>query len=74
MARELDPEAVARRLGALSAMFVAETAAEGRARLAAEAAAPSAFASGVARRLDELRALDDLTRYLHQGPLARRHD
>lgn len=44
MRRELDPEAVARRLAKLAAMD---------------------FARVVANRLEELRALDHLTRYLH---------
>jgi hypothetical protein len=65
MGRELDPEAVARRLAELAASYVPETVAEGRARLRREALAPDAFADGVARRLEELRALDELTRYLH---------
>jgi hypothetical protein len=63
--RDLDPADVARRLAALAARYVPETVDEGRARLRAEASAPDAFATAVARRLDELRALDDLTRYLH---------
>jgi hypothetical protein len=29
--------------------------------------APDAFATGVAQRLEELRALDELTRYLHKA-------
>ena len=65
MSRDLDPAAVAERLAALARLYVPETVEEGRARLRAEAMAPDAFASAVARRLDELRALDDLTRYLH---------
>lgn len=67
MGRDLEPEAVARRLASLSALYVAETVAEGRARLSASALAPDAFATNVARRLEELRALDALTRYLHQA-------
>jgi hypothetical protein len=67
MARDLEPDAVARRLAILSALYVAETVAEGRARLSALALAPGAFATNVARRLEELRALDALTRYLHQA-------
>lgn len=67
MKRELDPALVAERLAALAALYVPETVVEGRARLRAEAMAPDAFASAVARRLDELRALDELTRYLHAG-------
>lgn len=65
MRRELEPGEVARRLVALAALYVPETVDEGRARLRAEAMAPDAFASQVAQRLEELRALDELTRYLH---------
>ena len=65
MRRELEPGDVARRLAALATLYVPETVGEGRARLRAEAMAPDAFASQVAQRLDELRALDELTRYLH---------
>jgi len=68
MPRDLDPEAVARRLAVLAASYVAETVDEGRARLRAEALAPDALASGVAQRLEELRALDELTRHLHGNP------
>lgn len=67
MARDLEPAAVAQRLATLSALYVAETVAEGRARLTAEALAPDSFATNVAHRLEELRALDALTRYLHQA-------
>jgi hypothetical protein len=65
MARKLDPAAVARRLSELEAIYVPETVDQGRARLRAEARTSSTFASAVARRLEELRALDELTRYLH---------
>jgi hypothetical protein len=65
MARDLDPVAVARRLAALSALYVPETVEDGRARLRADMLSPDALATGVAQRLEELRALDDLTRYLH---------
>lgn len=67
MKADLDAAAVARRLALLAKLYVPETVAEGRARLRAEGLAPDAFATAVARRLDELRALDDLTRYLHRG-------
>ena len=67
MPSELEPEVVARRLAELSARYVPETVTEGRARLRREAASVDAFAAGVGRRLDELRALDDLARYLHDG-------
>lgn len=66
MRRELEPDVVARRLAALAVLYVPETVDEGRARLRAEAMAPDAFASQVAQRLEELRALDELTRYLHE--------
>jgi hypothetical protein len=65
MIRNLDPGDVARRLARLAELYVPETVAEGRARLRAEASSPETFARAVALRLDELRALDDLTRYLH---------
>lgn len=66
MRNELDPADVERRLAELRELYVPETVEEGRKRLRAEAMSPEAFASGVAQRLDELRALDDLTRYLHE--------
>lgn len=72
MARELDPAAVARRLADLAAIYVPETVEEGRQRLRADALGPDALASGVARRLDELRALDELSRYLHNSALPKR--
>lgn len=65
MTHELDPELVARRLAILAASYVPETVEQGRARLRADAHAPDAFAHGVHTRLEELRALDELTRYLH---------
>ncbi len=72
MTRELDPASVARRLAALAAGYVPETVEQARARLRAEALAPDAFTSGVARRLEELRALDELTRYLHESAISKR--
>ena len=65
MTRDPDPRDVARRLAWLASAYRPETVAEGRARLREDALSPDAFASVVARRLDELRALDALTRYLH---------
>jgi hypothetical protein len=67
MRRELDPNVVARRLASLAAVYVPETVEEGRARLRAEALSRDAFATAVARRLEELRALDELGRYLHSS-------
>jgi hypothetical protein len=66
MARELDAKDVERRLAALAASYIAESVDEARARLRAIAMSPDAFATRVAQRLDELRALDELTRYLHR--------
>lgn len=63
----IDPDTVAARLAELSALYVPETVEQGRARLRAEAMAPDAIASTVAQRLEELRALDDLARYLEHG-------
>jgi hypothetical protein len=60
------PDRVAARLAELAALYVPETVDEGRRRLRADALAPDALASTVAARLEELRALDDLTRYLHR--------
>jgi hypothetical protein len=72
MTRELTPDDAARRLAALATLYVPETVEEGRVRLRREAMASDAFATLVARRLDELRALDDLTRYLHDAIPPRR--
>jgi hypothetical protein len=73
MKRDLDPRLVAERLAALARLYVPETRAEGRERLAKERP-PSreSFEEAVARRLGELRALDELTRYLHRGRLTAR--
>jgi hypothetical protein len=60
MTRDLDPRAVAQRLARLAELYVPESVEEGRARLRADA-----FPAAVAARLEELRALDDLVRYLH---------
>jgi len=60
----LDPAAVALRFAELAAIYVPETVEAGRARLRAEAMAPDSIASTVAQRLEELRALDELARYL----------
>jgi hypothetical protein len=65
MNRELERDVVARRLARLAELYVPETVVEGRARLRADASSPETFARAVALRLDELRALDELTRYLH---------
>ena len=66
MKADLDPAVVAARLAELAASYVPETAEAGRVRLRDEALAPDAIATTVERRLEELRALDDLARYLHE--------
>ncbi len=65
MKRELDPAKVAANLERLRELYRPESIVEGRARLARERPV-EAFEVGVARRLRELRALDELTRYLHR--------
>lgn len=68
MTTKLDPIAVAARLAILRALYVPETVADARRRLAKERPADDTpFAEKVARRLDELRALDDFARYLQQA-------
>jgi hypothetical protein len=64
--RDPTPDEVAARLAELARIYVPETVVEGRARLRDEAMSPDALVPTVARRLDELRALDDLTRYLRR--------
>jgi hypothetical protein len=66
MGRDLDPERVAARLRVLAEIYVAETVEEARVRLRADAMRPDVFATQVARNLEELRALDELARYLHR--------
>lgn len=65
---ELDVEGVAARLEALRARWVPLDAEEAR-RLMTPVPADEPFAHAVARRLDELRALLELTRELHRGRL-----
>jgi hypothetical protein len=68
MTAELSPRAVAARLGRLRAICRPMTEAEARALL--EPTRPTALAAPqVASRLAELRALLELTRYLHRGRL-----
>lgn len=66
--RERQPPAgVAERLDELRALYVAERDVDARRRLAAETPRPSEpFAKAVARRLAELRALEDLAGHLHR--------
>lgn len=66
MRRELEPLQVAARLAELAGLYVPETIEEGMHRLARERPPDDEpFDRAVERRLAELRALDDLTRYLH---------
>ena len=67
MAGELSAADVAARLDELRRIYVAETVEEGCAGLERERPLPTEpFASAVARRLEELRALSELTTYLHR--------
>ena len=60
-------EGVRARLAALGALYVPETLDEARVRLAAERPpSTETFAELVQRRLDALRALDELTRHLQR--------
>ena len=66
MKGELDPVRVAARLAKLAAAYVPETIEEGRLRVERERPRrDEPIEQAVQRRLDELRALDELTRYLH---------
>jgi hypothetical protein len=67
MRNDLSPAAVRRRLAQLRALYRPETLEEGRRRLAADRPPEVPFARAVARRLAELRALSDLTTYLHRA-------
>lgn len=67
MTHDLSPLAVARRLERLRAISVPESVEEGRRRLAVEARTDVPFAEAVATRLGELRALCELTAYLHRA-------
>jgi hypothetical protein len=60
----MKPELALRGLAWLADHYVAETVEEGRARLLADLESPAVFPTLVARRLEVLRALDDLRRYL----------
>lgn len=68
MSVDMSPEAVLARLNELAALYIPETLDEARARLEAERPpARESLAEGARRRLEELRALDELTRVLHRG-------
>ncbi len=68
MASDMSPEAVAKRLERLRELYVPMTAEEVRERMEPPASTEP-FEKGVARRLDELRALLDLTKELHSKRL-----
>jgi hypothetical protein len=65
MTSDLSPDAVAARLARLRELYVPATRAEVEGALVPPPRAPAEFAELVSRRLEELRALCDLTRYLH---------
>lgn len=69
---EIDPIMAQRRLARLAVLYVPETIEAGRRRLAADerlaveqAERREGFEAGAARRLEELRALCELTKVLH---------
>lgn len=66
MARELTATEVSRRLAWLRAEYVPLSAAEARERVVPPARSES-FARAVSRRLEELRALSDLSTHLHRA-------
>jgi hypothetical protein len=65
MKHDLSPDAVAERLGLLREVATLETIEETRTRLEAYRSPATPFAEAAGRRLAELRALCELTRYLH---------
>lgn len=68
MGDRLDPERVAARLARLRELFVAETVEEARERFERERPARvETFEEAVARRLADLRELDELTQALHSA-------
>lgn len=68
---DLSPTLVAKRLARLRELYVPETEEEARLRLLPEPRRDILFADGVARRLAELRALCELTAYLHRASVPR---
>jgi hypothetical protein len=65
MRADLSPEAVAPRLAELGRLYVPETLEQARER-AIPRHVSEPFEAAVARRLTELRALDELTRHLRR--------
>jgi hypothetical protein len=71
---ELSPTAVHRRLERLREIYVPEELETARRRLEAERTRPrETFNESAARRLEELRALCELTRVLHAAAIASAH-
>lgn len=68
MKGDLDPHAVAARLERLRSAFTPELAEAVARRLAAERPLEPSFAEAARRRLDELRALCELSDYLQRRP------
>jgi hypothetical protein len=72
MAHDLSPHAVAERLNALRQAWVPEDEASVRARMTHQPPRAASFEEAVAVRLHELRALLELTTYLHRAHCKRR--
>jgi predicted component of type VI protein secretion system len=68
MATDMSPEAVARRLQRVAELYVPESPEEARRRFAERTPRAETFDQAVARRLDELRALLELTEVLQRAP------
>jgi hypothetical protein len=71
MSHDLSPTEVSKRLARLRDLYVPETEEQARQRLAPEARRDVPFAEAVTKRLAELRALCELTAYLHRGSVPR---
>jgi hypothetical protein len=67
MADRLSPDAVSRRLAWLASRYVPETVEEGRLRLREAARRGRTLAEAAVSRLADLRALCELTTYLHRN-------
>jgi hypothetical protein len=74
MRTRLAPVRVAERLSRLRALYVPESIEQARVRLEGERGARVPFPEAVARRLAELRALLELTSYLHREKGTSRDD
>jgi hypothetical protein len=67
MAHDLSPQAVAARLRELRLIWTPESAQSVRSRFASGVERPTTFEEAVSLRLAELRALLELTAYLHRA-------